>query len=54
MHTRQSLSEAAEELAQVQAIGRHLVIRDEPHYPRRLGEIYDPPPSSMSAEILNF
>jgi DNA processing protein len=33
IHTRQSLSAAAKELAQVQALGCHLVTWDEPHYP---------------------
>ena len=44
IHTRQSLSAAAKELAQVQALACHLVTWDEPHYPQRLREIYDPPP----------
>ncbi|MGD0545025.1 MAG: DNA-processing protein DprA [Candidatus Acidiferrales bacterium] len=44
IHTRQSLSAASKELAQVQAVGCHLVTWDEPHYPPRLREIYDPPP----------
>jgi DNA processing protein len=44
IHTRQSLSAASKELAQVQAVGCHLVTWDEPHYPQRLREIYDPPP----------
>jgi DNA processing protein len=44
IHTRQSLSAASKELAQVQAVGCHLVTWDEPGYPHRLREIYDPPP----------
>jgi DNA processing protein len=44
IHTRQSLSAASKELAQVQAAGCHLVNWDEPNYPQRLREIYDPPP----------
>lgn len=44
IHTRQSLSVAAKELAQVQAAGCRLLTWDEPQYPPRLREIYDPPP----------
>ncbi|MGB8541161.1 MAG: DNA-processing protein DprA [Candidatus Acidiferrales bacterium] len=44
IHTRLSLSAASKELAQVQAVGCQLVTWDEPHYPQRLREIYDPPP----------
>lgn len=44
IHTRQSLSVAAKELAQVQAAGCRLLTWDEPEYPPRLREIYDPPP----------
>ncbi|HEV3252831.1 MAG TPA: DNA-processing protein DprA, partial [Candidatus Acidoferrales bacterium] len=44
IHTRQPLSEAAKELAQVEQAGCRLVTWDEPAYPRRLREIYDPPP----------
>jgi DNA processing protein len=44
IHTRQSLSAASKELAQVQAVGCQLVTWDEPNYPQRLREIYDPPP----------
>jgi DNA processing protein len=44
IHTRQPLSEAAKELAQVEQAGCRLVTWDEPTYPRRLREIYDPPP----------
>jgi DNA processing protein len=54
IYTRQSLGAASKEMAQVQAVGCHLITWDEPHYPQRLREIYDPPPLSMSAEILNF
>jgi DNA processing protein len=44
IHTRQPLSAAAKELAQVEQAGCRLVTWDEPAYPRRLREIYDPPP----------
>jgi DNA processing protein len=43
IHTRQPLSDAAKELALVQAAGCQLLKWDEPEYPRRLREIYDPP-----------
>jgi DNA processing protein len=43
IHKRQPLSDAAKELAQVQAAGCKLLTWDEPEYPRRLREIYDPP-----------
>jgi DNA processing protein len=43
IHTRQPLSDAAKELAMVQASGCRLLTWDEPEYPRRLREIYDPP-----------
>jgi len=43
IHSRQPLSDAAKELAQVQAAGCRLLTWDEPEYPRRLREIYDPP-----------
>jgi len=43
IHLRQPLSDAAKELAQVQAAGCRLLTWDEPEYPRRLREIYDPP-----------
>ncbi|HYL67891.1 MAG TPA: DNA-processing protein DprA [Candidatus Angelobacter sp.] len=43
IHTRQPLSDAAKELAMVQAAGCRLLTWDEPEYPRRLREIYDPP-----------
>jgi DNA processing protein len=54
IHTRQSLSAASKELAQVQAVGCRLISWDEPNSPQRLREIYDPHPSCMSAEMLNF
>jgi DNA processing protein len=38
------LSDAAKELAQVQATGCRLLAWDEPEYPARLREICDPPP----------
>jgi DNA processing protein len=44
LHSRRPLSDAAKELAQVQAAGCRLVTWDEPEYPSRLREIYDPPP----------
>jgi DNA processing protein len=44
IHSRQPLSDAAKELAKAQAIGCRLLTWDEPEYPARLREIYDPPP----------
>jgi DNA processing protein len=44
LHSKQSLSLAAKELAQAQALGCRLLTWDEPEYPARLREIYDPPP----------
>jgi DNA processing protein len=44
IHTRRPLSDAAKELAQAQAAGCRLLTWDEPEYPSRLREIYDPPP----------
>ncbi|HTZ99363.1 MAG TPA: DNA-processing protein DprA [Candidatus Aquilonibacter sp.] len=44
IHSRRPLSDAAKELAQVQAAGCGLLTWDEPRYPPRLKEIYDPPP----------
>lgn len=38
------MSAAAKELAQAQSTGCKLVTWDEPEYPSRLREIYDPPP----------
>ena len=43
IHARQPLSDAAKELAQAQAAGCRLLTWDEPEYPSRLREIYDPP-----------
>jgi DNA processing protein len=43
IHSRQPMSAAAKELAQVQAAGCRLLTWDEPEYPSRLREIYDPP-----------
>lgn len=43
IHTRQPLSDAAKEMALVEAAGCRLLTWDEPEYPRRLREIYDPP-----------
>src|SRR3984957_13930424 len=56
LHTRQPLSAAAKELAQAQAAGIRLVTWDEPEYPIRLREIYDPPPLLYvrgNVELLN-
>lgn len=44
LHARESMSAAAKELAQAQAAGCRLLTWDEPAYPARLKEIYDPPP----------
>ncbi len=44
IHSRQPISAAAKELAQAQAAGVSLVTWDEPDYPQRLLEIFDPPP----------
>ena len=44
IHSRQPLSNAAKELAQVEAARCRLLTWDEPEYPARLREIYDPPP----------
>jgi len=44
IHNRQPMSAAAKELAQVRDTGCHLVTWDDPIYPQRLREIYDPPP----------
>ncbi|HTR47382.1 MAG TPA: DNA-processing protein DprA [Verrucomicrobiae bacterium] len=44
IHSRRPLSDAAKELAQAQAAGCRLLTWDEPQYPARLREIYDPPP----------
>lgn len=44
IHSRRPLSDAAKELAQAQAAGFRLLTWDEPEYPLRLREIYDPPP----------
>jgi DNA processing protein len=43
LHTRRPLSDAAKEMALVEAAGCRLLTWDEPEYPRRLREIYDPP-----------
>ena len=56
LHARQPLSAAAKELAQAQAAGVRLVTWDEPEYPQRLREIYDPPPLLYvrgNVELLN-
>jgi DNA processing protein len=44
INSRRPLSDAAKELAQAQASGCRLLTWDEPEYPARLREIYDPPP----------
>jgi len=44
IHSRRPLSDAAKELAQAQALGVRLLTWDEPEYPERLREIFDPPP----------
>ena len=44
IHSRRPWSDAAKELAQVQEAGCRLLTWDEPAYPTRLREIYDPPP----------
>src|ERR1700733_3341595 len=43
IHSRRPLSDAAPELAKAQAAGCRLLTWDEPEYPARLREIYDPP-----------
>ena len=56
LHSRRPLSDAAKELAQVQAAGCRLLTWDEPEYPSRLKEIYDPPPllyARGNVELLN-
>jgi DNA processing protein len=56
LHSRRPLSNAAKELAQVQAAGYRLLTWDEPEYPARLKEIYDPPPLLYvrgNVELLN-
>jgi DNA processing protein len=57
IHSRQPLSAAAKELAQAQAAGVSLITWDEPDYPQRLLEIYDPPPLLYvlgNKALLNF
>jgi len=44
LHSKQPLSLAAKELAQAEALSCRLLTWDEPEYPARLREIYDPPP----------
>ena len=56
IHSRQPLSAAAKELANSQATNCRLLTWDEPEYPARLREIYDPPPLLYvkgNAELLN-
>ncbi len=44
VHSQQPLRDAEKELANVRALGCRLLTWDEPAYPKRLLEIYDPPP----------
>lgn len=44
LHSRRPLSDAARELAHVQAASCRLLTWNEPEYPQRLKEIYDPLP----------
>ncbi len=44
IHSRQAHKDAEEELAQIRKLGCRLLNWDEPEYPQRLLEIYDPPP----------
>ena len=44
IHGRRAHKDAEEELARVQKLGCRLLNWDEPEYPQRLLEIYDPPP----------
>jgi DNA processing protein len=56
IHSGQTMSAAAKELAQAQSAGCRLLTWDEPAYPARLREIYDPPPLLYvrgNAELLN-
>src|SRR5690348_5752825 len=56
IHSRQSKSAAAKELAQAEAAKCRILTWDEPAYPQLLREIYDPPPLLYvkgNAELLN-
>lgn len=44
IHSGEPLKEAEKEIAKAHQIGARLLTWDEPGYPRRLREIYDPPP----------
>src|SRR5271170_4831924 len=44
IHSRQPLSAAAKEIAQAEQYGCKMLTWDEPEYPARLREIFDPPP----------
>src|SRR5271167_2489181 len=44
IHSQRPWSDASKELAQVREAGCRLLTWDEPAYPARLREIYDPPP----------
>jgi DNA processing protein len=44
LHSQQPLRAAEKELARVRELGCRLLTWDDPVYPRRLREIYDPPP----------
>lgn len=44
IHSQKPLKDAEKEMAAVRQAGATLLTWDEPHYPRLLREIYDPPP----------
>jgi DNA processing protein len=44
IHSRRARKDAEEEIAQIRKLGCLLLNWDEPEYPQRLLEIYDPPP----------
>jgi DNA processing protein len=44
IHSREPLSAAAKEIAQAEQYGCKMLTWDEPEYPARLREIFDPPP----------
>jgi DNA processing protein len=54
IHPRQPMSAAVKELARAQAAEIRLLTWDEPQYPQRLREIYDPNPFCMCLETFNF
>ncbi len=56
IHSQRPWSDASKELAQVREAGCRLLTWDEPAYPARLREIYDPPPILYirgNVELLN-